>query len=472
MGGEGDLELFKIYIYQLNWVKKTGKRAMGIFARDKGLVFVDTNGAVGVGGVRVTDMVQMERFQIAESNILKADFLSADGLRQLGEHLFSYNEPAKTTPVLAWSAACFIKPHLKRYEIKFPHIFLIGEQGSGKSSTAERVINPIFSRRRMPAASQVTGFSLMKESASTNVIPQAIDEHKPSKLNRQQIIWLLNHFRDVYDGHEGLRGRADQSVVTYNLIAPLMVVGEESPDEAAVRERTIELLFSKKDILGGDIREHFLWILQNKSLLQSLGRSLLDTALDTSPGEAKTWFDDGKEFFSDELPIRVHDNLCCIYAGLSLTAKLCGRLGLNWDSVFPYDRDACVKHIQFGAQEYLLDGGMYNKSVLDQIFEVMARMKLKPDEDYAFENNGQFLCLSNVYDRYTKYRKDFAVIGETLTFNQFQKQLFKSEFFIEGNKAKRIGGVTKKVWVLDFAKLSRRCDVAGFLRDEPEPLLS
>ena len=77
MGGEGDLELFKIYIYQLNWTKKRGVKALGIYPHKKGLVFVDTKGAVGVGGYQVTDIVQLERFQIAESHILKADFIDA-----------------------------------------------------------------------------------------------------------------------------------------------------------------------------------------------------------------------------------------------------------------------------------------------------------------------------------------------------------------------------------------------------------
>ena len=54
--------------------------------------------------------------------------------------------------------------------------------------------------------------------------------------------------RDSYDGHAGVRGRADQSAVSYELLAPLVVTGEESPAEAAIRERGMELLFSRKDL--------------------------------------------------------------------------------------------------------------------------------------------------------------------------------------------------------------------------------
>ena len=207
-------------------------------------------------------------------------------------------------------------------------------------------------------------------------------------------------------------------------------------------------------------------------MLNALGRSLLDAALDTMPSEAGQWYDDGREFFAAGLPVRILDNLCCLYAGLCLLAKLCGRLGLSWP--FPYDREACTRHIEYGAREYLLDGGLSNKSIVEQTFEVMSRMSLKLGVDYAMENNNEFLCLclAGVYDRYTRYRRDCAIIGEVLTYSKFKKQLAHSEFFVEKNRTKRFGNDTKRVWVVDFVKLSQRCDVSGFIRENPdaEPL--
>jgi hypothetical protein len=469
-GGEGDLELFKTYIYEnLEWKKKRGVKALGIYRHKQGLVFVDSAGAVGVGGKQINDIVQMEKYRSMESRILQADFLDKSGLQMLSEHILRYNEPAKTVPILAWTAACFIKPHLRNSDIKFPHLFLIGEAGSGKSNTLERVILPIFSRSKVSASSPVSGFTLMMESASSNIIPQALDEFKPSKLDKLHLNWLFNHFRDSYDCHEGVRGRADQTQITYDLLAPIAVAGEESADESAIRERSVELLFSKKDIRQQGCRESFAWLSGKGNLLNSFGRSILDIALSTTPKEVKQWFKEGKDSFSGDLPLRVLDNLCCLYAGLCLLGKLCGRLGCPRDTLFQYDHEACTRYIQFAAQEYLLDGGTNNKAIVEQTFEIMARMKLKQGEDYAFENNGQFLCfcLSSVYDRYTKYRKDYAIVGEVLPANQFKKQLEHSEFFIEKNRSKRMGEEVRKVWTVDFAVLSKRCDVSGFVKEIP-----
>ena len=252
-GSDGDLELFKTFISDMEWTVKTGVKAMGIYEHIGRPVFASAAGSIEKGGVEVEDLVQLEKYVSIKSEILQTEVIGSEKLKDLGTFIMGYNEPEKTISILAWTAGCFIKPHLRKEGIKFPHLFLIGEAGSGKSTTLERVVLPVFSSNRVTAATQVTQFTLMKESASSNLIPMPLDEFKPSKIDKLKINALYNHFRDSYDGHEGLRGRADQSVVTYDLLAPRVVAGEESADEAAIRERSIELLFSKKDLKKHDV---------------------------------------------------------------------------------------------------------------------------------------------------------------------------------------------------------------------------
>ena len=80
------------------------------------------------------------------------------------------------------------------------------------------------------------------------------------------------------------------------------------------------------------------------------------------------------------------------------------------------------------------------------------------------------LWLNHVYDRYTKYRKDYAIAGETLTYAQFKKQLQHSDYFLESNVQKRIGSENRRVWTLNYGLLKTRCDVSGFEITEVEPL--
>ncbi|MGI6497269.1 MAG: DNA-binding protein [Oscillospiraceae bacterium] len=384
----------------------------------------------------------------------------------------TYNEPAKTVPILAWMAGCFIKAHLRERSVKFPHLMLIGEAGSGKSNTLERVIMPVFSRSKIIAAGQTTAFTLMKDAASSNTIPMALDEFKPSKIDRYRLDALLNHFRNSYDGQEGIRGRADQSVVSYALLAPLVVAGEEAADEAAIRERSIELLFSKKDLRPVEYRAAFGWLCSNTDMLGGLGRSLLNTALETKTADVYGWYEESLGAFAKELPSRVVNNLACMMAGLRLLERLCRGLDLTWHEVFPFSLDACGRYIEYAAKEYLLDGGTSNKSVVEQTLEIMSRMGLDPKSEYAITDDGKMLALwlNHVYDRYTKYRKDYAILGETLTYAQFKKQLQHSDYFLESNVIKRLGSDVRRVWTLNYDLLKTRCDVSGFEITEVEPL--
>jgi hypothetical protein len=312
----------------------------------------------------------------------------------------------------------------------------------------------------------------MKDAASSNIIPMALDEFKPSKIDKHRLDALLNHFRNSYDGQEGIRGCTDQSIASYKLLAPLVVAGEESADETAVRERSMELLFSKKDLNNVEYRSAFSWLCANTNLLNSFGRSLLNIALKTTSDDVYGWYGESRSLFSKELPSRIVNNLVCLMSGLRLLEKLCREFEFTWHEVFPFSIDACRKYIEYAAREYLLDGGTSNKSVVELTLEIMSRMGLDPKSEYAIIDDGKVLAiwLNHVYDRYTKYRKDYAILGETLTYAQFKKQLRHSDYYLDSNVLKRMGSDVRKVWLLNYELLSVRCDVSGFQITEVEPL--
>ncbi len=158
--------------------------------------------------------------------------------------------------------------------------------------------------------------------------------------------------------------------------------------------------------------------------------------------------------------------------GLRLLEKLCKSLGLTWHEAFPFSLEHCTKYIEYAAKEYLLDGGLSNKSVVEQTLEIMSRMGLDPKSEFTICDGGTVLALrlNPIYDKYTKYRKDYAVVGETLTYAQFKKQLTHSDYFLESNVQKRIGSENRRVWTLNYELLKARCDVSGFEITEIEPL--
>ena len=462
-GSEGDLELLKNYLNDLDWARKTGVAAQGLYWHDGRWVFAALDGAIEAGGKAVNDLLQLDRCKGIQSTVHRQKALGKEAFATLGPLLMGYNEPAKTVSVLAWTAGCFIKPHLRKMGIKFPHLFLIGEAGSGKSNTLERVILPIFSQSKVTAATQVTGFTLMQESASSNLAPQPLDEFKPSKMDKTKLGWLYNHFRDAYDGHQGQRGRADQTVAYYDLLAPLVVAGEESPDETAIRERGIELLFSRKDLKDEARRDCFGRLCAAPERLAGLGRALLEAALRTDAAEARQWYNDACGRFDKALPSRIVNNLACCAAGLRLLEKLCSLQGLSWNAVFGVPLDTCLWHLGFAAKEYLLDGSAVNRGIVEQSLEIMARMGLAYGLDWKpLENDTQVAVnLKRCYDRFTKYRRDHAISGECLEYRQFTKQLRGSDLFL-AYKPVNFNNRTAQAFVLNYPLLLERCDIEGF----------
>ena len=303
----------------------------------------------------------------------------------------------------------------------------------------------------------------MKESASSNLAPQPLEEFKPSKMDKTKLAWLYNHFRDAYDGHQGQRGRADQTIMYYDLLAPLVVAGEESPDETAIRERGIELLFSRKDLKGEGCRETFGKLCANPDLLAGFGRALLEAALRTDAAEVVGWYKEALGGFDKTLPSRIVNNLACCAAGLRLVEKLCILQGRCWDSVFDIPLDACMQYLSFAAREYLLDGSAVNRGIVEQSLEIMARMGLAYGLDWKpLENDTQVaITLKRCYDRFTKYRRDHAISGECLEYRQFTKQLRGSDLFVAYKPVSFTNGHVR-AFVLDYRLVLERCDIDGF----------
>lgn len=180
---------------------------------------------------------------------------------------------------------------------------------------------------------------------------------------------------------------------------------------SCMSERSIELLFSKKDLKNTDHRMAFNRILSTEMLLSDFGRTLLNTALKISSADAEKWYIKGKDKFNSELPSRIVNNLACCYARLRLLERVCDGVSLSFDTVFPFSMDHCIKYMEFAAKDYLLDGGTNNRSIVEQTFEIMARMKLDPKVYYKIDDGRLYLWLTPVYEPLYKISKRLCHCG-------------------------------------------------------------
>ena len=133
--------------------------------------------------------------------------------------------------------------------------------------------------------------------------------------------------------------------------------------------------------------------------------------------------------------------------------------------------DSCLQYLGFAAREYLLDGSSNNRGIIEQSMEIMARMGLIDGIDYKVnqERTRAYLNVKRFYDRYTKYRRDHAIVGECLDYRQFTKQLRNSDLFISYMPFHFDDGQAR-AFVLDYRLLLERCDIESLDGTAIEPI--
>ena len=482
-----ELQYIKDYISRLPCAVKEGYKGVGIkFIESQNgemakPVFVCKEGAFSKCWERYDKIVQVEGSENIPCDISNALPLDKADMLYCGKYYVGYNETPKTLSILSFAAACFIKPHLKRHGIKFPNLILYGEHGSGKSTTYKEFLCPFFSGGGAPPISKMTGFTFLSKAASSNCIPMAYDEYKPSTLSRVLANEIHNAMRDAYDGEHGERGRADQTIRHYEISAPLIVMGEESPFEPAIKERSIILQFSKADI--ADKKEYAAKltalnsqsVIFGKALTQSFGKTVLLKALELSSHKVKAAYDETLSEITEKLDPRVLNNVAVLLTGAWLLEQTCVSLGTSFKAVFGIERESVMPEIIKAVKDYTLDGVENSKGVVENSFEVMDRMVpsvLRGGYHFRLcdDKNKLAIHFKRIYDEFTKYIKDKAIAGEFVDFNNFKAQLRKKSYFIKYGTARfkfddfgQGDGEPEGCYILDILKLREHCDVSNML---------
>lgn len=242
------MPLLQEYFSGLEWKTEIGVKASGIHFLGNKPVYVSREKAISYDNSPVCDLVQENDSCVIKSNILNYGYIVEEDLKPIGNALMSFNDPLRTVSVLAWCTACFIKQHLKEAAIKFLSLLLIGEAGSGKSTTLDHIIEPLFSCEVAASASGITEAALKKKIASSNMVPMLIEEFKPGKMEKSQVNTVCNYLRNVYDGNASENIMGLGKVKSFIPTAPVVLVGEQDVDEPAIRERSIKVLFSKRGL--------------------------------------------------------------------------------------------------------------------------------------------------------------------------------------------------------------------------------
>lgn len=149
---------------------------------------------------------------------------------------------AKTVmdPLLAWLAACPIRPLLR----EFPSLGVVGSSGTGKTTLMETVVPAFTSSDITLNLTDTTPHVIVALMGATSMVPVRFDERRYG-ARKGALISIDQMIRDAYTGQASAKGGANRdhwaAVTFFRPLAPLIVSGEDSFSEASHTDRMVML---------------------------------------------------------------------------------------------------------------------------------------------------------------------------------------------------------------------------------------
>lgn len=228
------------------------------------------------------------------------------------EALLNLNEPYVVGNLLGWMTSCFHRQIYNEFYHQFPLCQVIGQAGSGKSSSAHALLH-LFYYMNPPKLTSATGstkFMIESYMQSSATIPCVLDEYKPKQMSIAKRGELLTVFREAYNqnsfgkggGSNGAMAADWRDAQQYSYSAPLMFIGEAMEAESAVLERSVTVTLKKSGLAGRD--KNIQKIRDNRHVLSSIGKCIVDSAFNLDLPTFKVGF----ETVLDELRAEAYSN--------------------------------------------------------------------------------------------------------------------------------------------------------------------
>jgi hypothetical protein len=442
-GNKTDLQYIKTIISEKVETRITGYAVGGLQRIDKRWYFVTSDGALNSENRIREDYVHVCTNGI-QTDLLSYEPISREELKDIAGSLLSFNSPGIAAGLMGYFGALFFKERLwADYKIKFSHLIVSGEAGSGKSQTLENIIIPLLGIvSGTHSASGVTKFVMDKNVSSHNTLSYILDEYKPEMLAPHIMNAISNIARVSYDRLKSSRGTRNQELEDLFLTAPLCMFGEASTSETAVIERSLLLTFSKKE---SRIHKKDFEVLKHSKKLSKLGRSLLNKALSLEDKSIETILTKVDQYLKANCSIkdeRVVNTLRIVYFGLTILKIIFNDLELNFEEETGYQLVDLFDTLQNSVIDENLGGGDSTKSSVDITLELMSQaLKSRNwfNQEYIVHRASKAsriigLRIPELHAVMTKYIKEYNIQERFLNPYDFKKQIAKSNYVVELSK--------------------------------------
>ncbi len=381
--------------------------------------------------------------------------------------LLELNTPEVILPVLGWFFAAPLKQRIASLLGHFPILIVWGTQGSGKSSLIMEVFWPLLG-----VVSAEPEFALLKLLSATNSVPVFVDEYKPFDMPRFRRNTLHRYMRRLYTGEVEERGRADQSIVTYRLAAPLCIAGETRPIEPALVERILTANPDKDELLRNPIHAQAFKRARsvNPTLLSAgivqflLGR---DTAADLETATQVT----NRLLAKREVPFRVRDNLTVMVLGLLCFEEYAASLGI------PLPELQVDRAVTALLDDLLESGGTAVKTGLDYFLEELSVMAvagtLKHGRHYVYRETMLALHFPSCHAAFAEHCRRTGFEGEVPDRKALRRQLGENArrdgYIKELDARVSFGDERRRAVLVDLEKAKQTLEVDDFPQEDESP---
>ncbi|NMF04350.1 CHC2 zinc finger domain-containing protein [Clostridium beijerinckii] len=250
------------------------------------LLYISPDGAIGADNT--FDNIKSD--EKVSNNILRLEAIEKYELEELMKYLFTFSNSNNTYSIIGTVINYLAIYQAIQLNIKFSHLLIVGEAGSGKSTILEQVVAallnyPLSLKKSIGLSS---GFSFTKDLSIGNY-PAIYDEYKPSTFDRYKNQSLSNILRNAYDRQNAERGTKSQVVNSYKLNRPIIMAGEQSylDNEKALIERSC-IIYTSKNERTKENENSMKWLIKNNILLCKLGRRLIEKVLTINLDQYKT----------------------------------------------------------------------------------------------------------------------------------------------------------------------------------------
>lgn len=469
-GNDGDVQNLAHYITQRVPLKKKGIGYLGITDD----TFVSDGINISKGGISLDPKIQL--FIKGEDSLQKKILIRPmedpvehlNLLKGLYEHFPHINKPEVIFPIIGWLSLIPLKSKIQKEEGAFFIMHVIGEQGTGKTSTAELIMRLFGYEDATVHDCRMTKFALLSLLSSTNAVPVILDEYRESQMPSYQSQQIKESLRGLYKGSIDSRGRADLTVTNFKLQAPVAIMGEHKISDKAIMERCIFSHFDRAIKSSGTNKysEHY------KNLLRLPLEGFIAEYIKWALGQdLNKYFQEARSFLQN---VQSYNMLSSQRHRLNWETLHCGirlweEYGKHWNVTvgdIPYD-----SIFEKQTEEIGLTSAGHDKRDVDTLIEYMAILAEKDlisrRLDFAvFDKDTILIHVKSVMGALRLYRRstdsDFFVMDD----NSFRSQIKEASYFIEFDR-RSIDSVEKRWLFLNYPKMiSEGLEVEGFKNNQ------